>query len=480
MAPGPAKTKKRQISSGFMPKRNSVLDAPIAPPKSTTSSSSIKGYKGIGGTFQTNEKPTHRLQALMQARTDIKKELLAAGKEPPSKTPGPSTQAPDSGVSSRTLEPPLSSAPVGDQPKNENTSDPCETAFEENILQQTDASGETTQNKKPVRGHSRGVELNKEIERTGKKREVAIHPVFGRPVTRLESSALGSSLGNIAHLFFWPINKNRDKDRILDEGILMLEVKLNLGDIRENGVEMEKLWGLFQNAVRRRRANTKRDFYTNKAHPRQNKPPYLSQEKWDDLCDHWGTEKVQGIAEENTSNRGQVVNLNTQGSVAYVCLYEEQKSKAENGAMSKMEFYKWQDTKDTREWRTPSKNENYEKMQFLVESTRDTKDPISEDEAFHMILGYKSGYCHGLGIGQSPPKKRSRAALDYAQFTQVLKENEQLLADKELLQERCTNLEGKVIELDEKQTVADLQISRFEKIANYIKDKNIFGDLDLW
>ncbi|CAL1402916.1 unnamed protein product [Linum trigynum] len=114
----------------------------------------------------------------------------------------------------------------------------------------------------------------------------------------------------------------------------------------------------------------------------------------------------RAIAEMNATNRGQVMNLNTEGRAAYVCVYQEKKAQQESGELSKMEFFKWLDTKDTGVWRNPHKKEQYEKMQELVDSSKDSDKPVSEDQAFHIVLGYNSGYCHGLGYGQSAPSRR--------------------------------------------------------------------------
>ncbi|CAI0427119.1 unnamed protein product, partial [Linum tenue] len=196
--------------------------------------------------------------------------------------------------------------------------------------------------------------------------EFEIDGFLGRPLNRQQSNDIGTVLGFISHDYYWPIDKSKEKGTMLEEVILKLELKLDMGDIRERPVEMDKLWDWFQKIVKDRRSKTKATHYSiNKQMARQNKPSYLDEETWKNLCDHWDTEKVQEIAQMNAANRGQVMNLNTEGRAAYVCVYQEKKAQQESGELSKMEFFKWLDTKDTGVWRNPHKKEQYEKMQEL-------------------------------------------------------------------------------------------------------------------
>ncbi|CAL1402724.1 unnamed protein product [Linum trigynum] len=123
-------------------------------------------------------------------------------------------------------------------------------------------------------------------------------------------------------------------------------------------------------------------------------------------------------------------------------------------------------------------------MLELVESTRDSESPISEDDTFHNILGYKSGYCNGLGHGQSSPKKRTCQEQNFAE----------LMREKNILQERCANLEEKVIEMNERQVLADQkqaltdekldttqqQLARLDKLVEYLKEGNILPGINIW
>ncbi|CAI0559002.1 unnamed protein product [Linum tenue] len=446
MTPCLSKAKNgQQVTVGNVVKPSSISNAP-QPPKQTTSSPSLvqARLKGTCGTFHNSGNPTSRHQRLLQSCINMQEEVVVASEEQPSM--GPTSTMPTS-----------SSAPSHAEASNTNISEPSEEAFEEQIHQGTNASDEVTQ-KKQGRGPTRGVSLHKRTEKAGKKPEVQIDAFLGRPLIRKQSNDLASSLGLIAHLYYWPIEK-KDKANLLEEVILKLQLKLDMGNIRDNPVEMEKLWGHFLKSVRERRSRTKADYYTvNKQMARQNKPSYLSADIWKNLCDHWDSEKVQEIAVTNAENRTHVQNLNTQGSAAYVCMFQEKKAQQESGELSKMEFFKWQDTKGTEEWRNPNKKEQYEKMLELVETTRDSENPISPDEAFHKILGYSSGYCHGLGYGQAPPsRKRDRVEVDYAQ----------LFEDKKQLQDRCANLEDLVSQLNEKQADSDQQLAiTKEKLAS--------------
>ncbi|CAI0427118.1 unnamed protein product, partial [Linum tenue] len=73
-----------------------------------------------------------------------------------------------------------------------------------------------------------------------------------------------------------------------------------------------------------------------------------------------------------------------------------------------------------------------------------------EDQAFHIVLGYNSGYCHGLGYGQAAPsRRRDNVDANY----------EQLFRDKSQLQDRCANLEEHVTQLNEKQAESNQQLA---------------------
>ncbi|CAI0379230.1 unnamed protein product [Linum tenue] len=354
MAPGPSNSKRGQfanVGNASMGKRSSLLNGPLAPKKSPTLAQARK--KGVGGTFHNNGTTTSRQQIILQA-VGLQTEMVGASTEPAAKGP-------------RSMVPPSSNAPSPAPSTNMNPSDPLEEVFEENVQQETDggpSDGDTQ--KKKGRGPTRGVSLNKRTEKAGKKPEVEIDGFLGRPLNRQQSNDIGIVLGFISHDYYWPIDKSKEKGTMLEEVILKLELKLDMGDIRESPVEMDKLWDWFQKIVKDRRSKTKATHYSiNKQMARQNKPSYLDEETWKNLCDHWDTEKVQAIAQMNAANRGQVMNLNTEGRAAYVCVYREKKAQQVSGELSKMEFFKWLDTKDTGVWRNPHKKEQYEKMQEL-------------------------------------------------------------------------------------------------------------------
>ncbi|CAL1408216.1 unnamed protein product [Linum trigynum] len=98
-------------------------------------------------------------------------------------------------------------------------------------------------------------------------------------------------------------------------------------------------------------------------------------------------------------------------------------------------------------------------MQELVDISKDSDTLVSEDQAFHIVLGYNSGYCHGLGYGQSAPsRRRDHVDVNY----------EQLFKDKSQLQDRCANLEEHVAQLNKKPDESNQQLAKaLEEFAEF-------------
>ncbi|CAN1243233.1 hypothetical protein LINPERPRIM_LOCUS5608 [Linum perenne] len=96
------------------------------------------------------------------------------------------------------------------------------------------------------------------------------------------------------------------------------------------------------------------------------------------------------------------------------------------------------------------KKQMQEEMIEKFDASKDTEHPMTEDEAFHAVLGYTSGYCVGLGYGPSPPStKRDRANAECAKLKEI---NIKLTEDNEKLQKRCDHLEEKFDNIIEQLT----------------------------
>ncbi|CAN1124883.1 hypothetical protein LINPERPRIM_LOCUS31348 [Linum perenne] len=157
------------------------------------------------------------------------------------------------------------------------------------------------------------------------------------------------------------------------------------------------------------------------------------------MCDYWYQDDVKEKCQKKKESRGLMRNPHNQGPIAFVSLHEELLAREDSGVKNKMDFWKYTRTTRTGEWLTEESRKTYEEMIEKFDASKDTEHPMTEDEAFHAVLGYTSGYCVGLGYGPKPPSmKRDCVNAECAKLREI---NIKFTEDNEKLQKRCDHLE---------------------------------------
>ncbi|CAN1181667.1 hypothetical protein LINPERHAP2_LOCUS35536 [Linum perenne] len=257
MAPGSLQFKKMQsrvVENHSMPKRSSILNALIIPEvrssSSTMATPSVMQLrsKGVPSTFHLNGAASSRIQTLLSARNDMREDIRETNKHVVTQKTTPYMSRSRNMLHSSSV-PPTSVVAPQDVPPNPSTV--VDDNVDENCQEETDA----------------------------------------------KSLAIATELGQIAATYVWPISKKKkEKEGILMEVLDKLEVKLDLGDIRETSA-VDKIWEHFLRSVRTRRSRIKDEhfdpFSDNLTLAKQNKPNSLDQDTWDAMCDYWYQDDVK-------------------------------------------------------------------------------------------------------------------------------------------------------------------------------------------
>ncbi|CAN1140962.1 hypothetical protein LINPERHAP2_LOCUS12184 [Linum perenne] len=325
MAPGSSKIKKIKGIIGDNPsqghvvslvKRNPIEDLTTPSSHNVKASNSHQGSV-LPGMFNNKGPSRARMKTLLQAWKDTVDEMEAEKSKVTSSecsTPNPATPSLSTPQVTTTIVPQgnlstTSQSVVEENLENHIRPDNLEEQMDqENLEEQMDEedfeeqmdeddlnSDDHTLIRKPVRGVTRGLGLNKHFKRTGKKMEVMINQNDGRAETTLQSSAVANELGQIASAYVWPVYKKKaDKMAIINEVMLKLKVKFDIKNIGNISVR-EKLWEHFMKIVKGRRATFHLTFkeHGNAATAKKHKPNGVAVEMWNNLCDYWEKDKVK-------------------------------------------------------------------------------------------------------------------------------------------------------------------------------------------
>ncbi|CAN0899522.1 hypothetical protein LINGRAHAP2_LOCUS20324 [Linum grandiflorum] len=195
---------------------------------------------------------------------------------------------------------------------------------QDEIMQEDEAPQKT----KKGRGPTRGLGLHKINRRFDKKLSVTIDPDFGRALTRAESSSFANELGQIAQAYLWPISKTESKNEILP--LILLRLQGRRGRLHET----------FNKHV------------TDGLNPKELKPNNVHEDTWNQLCDYWNDDDVQGICEKNKTNRSLLTKPHNQGSVAFIPLFHETLKEEGSENFNWIEFFKRTRTTKSGDWTT--------------------------------------------------------------------------------------------------------------------------------
>ncbi|CAN0856132.1 hypothetical protein LINGRAHAP2_LOCUS6423 [Linum grandiflorum] len=337
--------------------------------------------------------------------------------------------------------------------------------------------------KKRVRGLTRGVGLYKRNRSAAKKLEVEIDPVFGRCLQIDHGTKVANELGQIAPAYLWPIRKDKEvREAIFGDVLLKLQGKLTIKNIRNTAVQ-EKLWQHFLLIVRGKRGRFRAIYRLHGDATKSHRPSNVSEATWNSLCDYWDDEDVQTMCEKNKINRKKVKKPHTEGPVSFVSSFHEMKEKR-GGNYNLVEFWKKSHTKKSGAWSSTECQTEYEKMQNMVDASKETEHPIEPNDAFLEILGTGHGYIKGLGYGPTPPSKRKKYLETENEELREL--NNKLVEENHQLQEKCVELEGNVTELkarqeasearhataDAKIAASDAKYAELEKLVHGMLAKN--------
>ncbi|CAN0847080.1 hypothetical protein LINGRAHAP2_LOCUS4782 [Linum grandiflorum] len=478
MAPG--LSKKGQISAtsnvsktfaSGLPRRISILDEPV--PKSITSQNSASQPRG-----GKRELAFAKSTSLIQTQT-----LLGVRETVNSDPPTVVTRA-SSRVSGKHPNPHSPSSnndiPSSPPPHGMSNSPTTVEATSEDDVQDGD---QVTHKPKQGRGPTRGLGLHKRNRRFDKNLSVTIDPIFGRALTRNESTNFANELGQIAQAYVWPISKAGSRNEVLPLILLRLQVKLDIQNINDPAVQ-DKVWKHFAILVKGRRGRLHETFIKHVKKgldPKEHKPNNISEDMWNNLCDHWNDEKVQEISEKNKTNRNLLTKPHNQGSVAFIPLFHETLKKEGSENFDWIEFFKRSRTSKSGDWMTTECQQAYEKMKAMVDSSKESDHPITPEKALQTVLGTKSGYCKGMGYGPTPPSsKRARVDSEIAYLREM---NKKLSEENTKFKESQAESERRQAESERKQAESDARLAAsiaqqevFQKFMERAMAKG-FGDI---
>ncbi|CAN0917184.1 hypothetical protein LINGRAHAP2_LOCUS30129 [Linum grandiflorum] len=218
MAPG--LSKKGQISetsnvsktfASGLPRRISILHEPVL--KSITSQNSTS-QPGGGKRELAFSRSTSliRTQTLLGVRETVNSDpptvVTRASSRVSGKHPNPHSPSSNNDI------------PSSPSPHGMSNSPTTVEATSENDVQDGD---QATHKPKQGRGPTRGLGLHKRNRRFDKKFSVTIDPIFGRALTRNESTNFANELGQIAQAYVWPISKAGSRNEILPLILLCLQ-----------------------------------------------------------------------------------------------------------------------------------------------------------------------------------------------------------------------------------------------------------------
>ncbi|CAN0917185.1 hypothetical protein LINGRAHAP2_LOCUS30129 [Linum grandiflorum] len=221
MAPG--LSKKGQISetsnvsktfASGLPRRISILHEPVL--KSITSQNSTS-QPGGGKRELAFSRSTSliRTQTLLGVRETVNSDpptvVTRASSRVSGKHPNPHSPSSNNDI------------PSSPSPHGMSNSPTTVEATSENDVQDGD---QATHKPKQGRGPTRGLGLHKRNRRFDKKFSVTIDPIFGRALTRNESTNFANELGQIAQAYVWPISKAGSRNEILPLILLCLQEKM--------------------------------------------------------------------------------------------------------------------------------------------------------------------------------------------------------------------------------------------------------------
>lgn len=158
--------------------------------------------------------------------------------------------------------------------------------------------------------------------------------------------------------------------------------------------------------------------YNNDEERMTNIPDDVTPKAWKKLMDHFSSLEFQKVSQRNSKNRSKLTTKHTCGTRSYAEVEEMTRDPITGEKSPPNEVWLKQHTKmtDVGEvlWSDPKSKEIHGQLhQFVIEQTNvDEGEQMTRDEILLHVLGEKSGYFRGKGVGKKVPTKRGRQMED--------------------------------------------------------------------
>ncbi|WCJ18203.1 hypothetical protein M5689_006598 [Euphorbia peplus] len=332
-----------------------------------------------------------------------------------------------------------------------------------------------TNSKKRVRGLTMGKSIMKTFEASGSKMKISVDPLLGRPKDANESAKLASQIGVVTRDVLcvpkrW---KEVDKSKDLNVGFDHLNIHMDV-NIDEPGVK-DCLADRLQASLRQKRHLLHKHYkkFATVEEAKRNKPSYCCDQKnWEELCDHYSSEKFKDASIRNALNRSKVRAPHVSGRKPFTVRRNEISQKEFNGdPCDRIELYKRTHHSEKKGWSSSKAEENWNLMKEKQLQYNEDGNTKTLDEIVEEVLGRASGYVKGLGYGPKPSKRIS--SYDVARQQQQEKElfeTQQKLKDSQAqvveLTDHVTNLEDKISAQEDKLSE---QGANIEKLMAFMR-----------
>ncbi|KAL6527975.1 hypothetical protein OROHE_014925 [Orobanche hederae] len=310
--------------------------------------------------------------------------------------------------------------------------------------------------KKRSRGPTTGKGLRKYFDSFGKIK-INVDPSIGRPVNAGQSAKLSSNIGIITRGVL-PMPKTwKDVDEAIGlmPGFDHLQNHMDV-NIDEPVVKRSLVESIKRN-TRQSRYKLHQHFlqYATVEEAKNNKPDScLDKHNWDELCDHFASDKYKHRSEAIKNNRKKVRCKQSTGRKDFTVRSHEI-SKVPGEPCGRIDLYESTHCSRKGEWMSVEAKNNWVLMLKKREEYMELGIEKSEDEIVLEVLGHGTGYTKGLGYGPTPPSRRN-SYNSSSQYKDELKDKEEELQQSKA---QVQELKTQVTELKEALSAQNADLS---------------------
>ncbi|KAL6584995.1 hypothetical protein OROMI_004284 [Orobanche minor] len=179
---------------------------------------------------------------------------------------------------------------------------------------------------------------------------------------------------------------------------------------------------------------------------KNNKPDScLDKHNWEELCDHFASDKYKHRSEVNKNNRKKVQCKQSNGRKAFTVRSHEI-SKIPGEPCGRIDLYESTHCSRKDEWMSVEAKNNWVIMLKKREEYTELGIEKFEDEIVFEVLGHGTGYTKGLGYGPMPPSRLNSLYNSSSQYKDELNDKEEELQQSKA---QVQELKTQVTELKE-------------------------------